>query len=338
MVSKEQMEIQRFFAMLFGIASEGYVEIRPIDHKYRPDWQKRDWIPVGDQVGFAERAVELKDDYHVFFGVCTRSNQGEGTKQYVDKMVGLWADVDGKLYEGGMKEVLETLQTYRLPPSAIVHTGHGHHGYWFLQAPYNLDQGHAQPEAMLKALQTDELESDPVSDLARVLRVPNTLNIKDPDNPLPVNIVKLEAIRYDFDQLAEKLDWEKVVERDYDLEGGGEGLSEGEYEGLEKVMQSDFITHCRKNAKALPEPLWYALITNLIVFKGGREKIHQLSKPYPKYTKQETEKKIAHALKDAPGPHTVTYLKEYGFDSKDCQQADVKSPAGLAFKDGKEDG
>lgn len=334
----EKIRIQRFVAMLFGIGDEGYVEIRPLNSEYKPDWGKRTWIPVSDQARFAKTALELKDDYHVFFGVCTRSNQGKGVKEYVKDMVCLWADLDGKDYERGIDEALEVLQTYPLAPSAIVYTGNGYHGYWFLDQPYNLAQGHTKPEAMLKTLQVDELYSDPVADLTRILRVPYTLNIKEPDNPKPVKIKKLENIRYSFDHLAEELDWEVVIKRDYDTEGGGGGLEEGNHKGIKKVLQSDFIQYCEKKAKDLPEPLWWAMITNLIPFENGRKKIHQLSKPYPGYSKEETEQKIEHALQDAPGPHTVTYLKEYGFDSKDCQKAGVKSPAGLAFQDGREDG
>lgn len=337
MISSEQMGIQKFFAMLFGIVKEGYVELRPIDAQGKPDWEKRTWIPVRAQVRFAETALKLKDDYHVFFGVCTRSNQGEGTKQYVNRMVCLWADADGKVYEGGMEQALEVLKNYRLPPSAIVATGHGYHGYWFLNKSYDLSQGHAKPEAMLKALQVEELNSDPVSDLSRVLRVPNTQNLKDPDNPKPVRIEKLTNRRYSFNKLNEELDWEAVIERDYEVKANGEGLKEENHEGIEKVLKSDFIRYCQEHAKDLSEPLWYAMITNLITFKEGRAKIHELSKPYPRYSKKETEKKIAHALKDAPGPHTVRFLREHGFESKDCEKAGVKSPAGLAFKDVEED-
>jgi len=76
----------------------------------------------------------------------------------------------------------------------------------------------------------------------------------------------------------------------------------------------------------------------LAVFgKPGKAKIHELSKPYPRYTERETEQKIGEALKAADkeiGPHTCLFIEQdLGFDCpENCQARSlgVKSPAGLA--------
>ncbi len=101
-----------------------------------------------------------------------------------------------------------------------------------------------------------------------------------------------------------------------------------------------FIQYCRDAAAALPEPHWWSMVHILAVFGDpGREEIHKLSKPYPKYTEKETDGKIKEALKAAEkeiGPHTCTFVEqELGFNCpKDCQAKNlgVKSPAGLATK------
>ena len=104
----------------------------------------------------------------------------------------------------------------------------------------------------------------------------------------------------------------------------------GSREELELVIENcDFIKQCIDFASTLTEPLWYCMISNLAVFDGGAEKIHEFSNSYPTYTWAETEAKIEHALRDTK-PHTCEYIREEGFRcSKNCE---VRSPAGLGYK------
>jgi len=110
---------------------------------------------------------------------------------------------------------------------------------------------------------------------------------------------------------------------------------------VEKLLQNcPFIRYCRDNAITLPEPWWWSMVHILAVFgQPGRAKIHELSRPYRKYTEKETNLKIEEAEKAADrevGPHTCTFIEqELGFACpKDCpaKKLDVKSPAGLAKK------
>lgn len=340
MYSEEQMQIQRFFALLFGNANGGYVELRPTNYAGSPDMEKRKWVPANEQEEFAEAALELKDKYNVYYGVATRSEEGKkkgkGTSQYLKEITCLWADLDWDDYEGGKAEARERVENLSLPPSLLINSGHGYHSYHLLENPLDLAKGHAKPKALLKALQIRKLKSDPTWDLPRLLRVLRTNNIKNPSRLTLSKPVKMVNIRYSIEELEEELPWEEVMDESYDHVEGEGGLVEGEYEGLEKVVNSDFIQYCRKNATTLSEPLWYAEITNLLPFENSRKIIHDLSRPYPDYSREETEAKIEHALSDAPGPHTVQYIKEHGFEPKDCIEAGVKSPAGLAFADGNE--
>jgi P4 family phage/plasmid primase-like protien len=110
---------------------------------------------------------------------------------------------------------------------------------------------------------------------------------------------------------------------------------------IEKLLEScAFIQHCRDDATTLSEPHWWSMVHILAVFgEPGREKIHQLSQPYPRYTERETEQKIGEALKAADremGPHTCEFIvQELGFTCpQDClaKELGAKSPAGLAYK------
>ena len=59
----------------------------------------------------------------------------------------------------------------------------------------------------------------------------------------------------------------------------------------------NFLKYCRDNAAILSEPMWYSMVTELAMIKGGEFLIHELSKPYPQYSYTETQKKIENARK-----------------------------------------
>jgi len=103
--------------------------------------------------------------------------------------------------------------------------------------------------------------------------------------------------------------------------------------GLKVVgLKCQFIKHCSKNVKTLSEPDWYAMITNIAVFRDGDAAIHKMSKPYPKYSFDETEAKIKHFHKSKTKPMTCEKIAENGFkcpmNNGTCKS---KSPAGLAY-------
>ncbi|MDA8128091.1 MAG: DUF5906 domain-containing protein [Betaproteobacteria bacterium] len=113
-----------------------------------------------------------------------------------------WVDLDcgvGKASEGKgystKREAAEALSVFRqatgIPaPSAVVDSGNGLHVYWILDAPVSAEEW-KPAAAKLKALAAKHsLLADPsrTSDLASVLRVPGTMNWKEPAQPKPVKL------------------------------------------------------------------------------------------------------------------------------------------------------
>ena len=58
-----------------------------------------------------------------------------------------------------------------------------------------------------------------------------------------------------------------------------------------------FLQHCRDNADTLSEPEWFSMISILAQIENSDELIHSLSEPYPKYSYEETQRKIDNARK-----------------------------------------
>ena len=110
---------------------------------------------------------------------------------------------------------------------------------------------------------------------------------------------------------------------------GGSGTAR-----LEKVLECNFLVHCREHAADLSEPLWYDMCTNLANFPGGGEAIHRLSAiDTRRYNREDTDKKISQAVEALSqkgfGPHTCEKIKEHGFSCPRLGECEVKAPAGL---------
>ncbi len=67
------------------------------------------------------------------------------------------------------------------------------------------------------------------------------------------------------------------------------------------------LRFCRDNSSDLPEPMWHSMITVLAQIEGSDELIHELSADYPKYSYEETQKKIDYARKFGH-PQSCKYL------------------------------
>jgi len=318
----------RFFEVLFPWRS--FVELRFI----RNGEIHRTWIPT-HEVGKILTTVNhyTKQRWNSYYGVASRKRQGGGTKADLDYVNAVWIDVDTDK-EGLSKEVVvEKLLDWLLPPSIIVDSGHGVHCYWLLREP---TKDFRQVEKINLGL-AKELGGDTKTyDATRILRVPGTTNWKDPSNPVPVRIIHFDPDkRYNLLTLD---DWSVEVE-EYDESKKLTVEQQFDNEIVDRVIEECmFLKHCKEDAKTLDEPSWYCMITNLTAL-GAIEKIHELSKPYYKppnrYTKEETDQKIKHALRDAFGPHTCAYIQNVlGFKCpQDCPwKGKVKSPAGIAWK------
>lgn len=144
---------------------------------------------------------------NIYFGVHLRSRR-EGTKDAIHTVRCLFVDLDAKDLSGGKAEALKRLREFALLPSIIVDSGHGHHAYWLFKEPEQIT--HADDvqkiESYLKALATALGADLHAAELARVLRMPGTFNVKDPAAPLLATIIHFEPERQynlsDFEFLA----------------------------------------------------------------------------------------------------------------------------------------
>jgi len=188
-------EKKEFFQTLFK-GSKGYIEIRSIDPKGKV---KQDWYEVSelDRLLYELEKPQFKR-VNTYFGVCPRRTK-KGTEKDVSQANCLWVDLDAKDREE--KRSIETkLDDFDPPPSIIISSGHGYHCYWLFDKPEEITsyQDILRVKGYNKGL-AEELKGDKGIDLSRILRVPGTKNLKNPEETLAVTIDKFEPqIRYCF--------------------------------------------------------------------------------------------------------------------------------------------
>lgn len=255
---------------------------------------------------------------NIYFGVATRN--GGGTKNDIVDIPAAWIDVDFK--DTPEEDAISRLNGFPLKPSCIVSTGGGFHVYWHFREP--LDKGDIPAvERMLKRLAAYFKGDRAATDASRVLRLPGSFNQKY-DPPRPVRIISLQDHRYSIDDFDDLLPALKESARE------STGSTYTRSEQTERLMQCAFMRHCADNSASLSEPLWFAMISNgARVSPGGPELCHELSRDYPKYTRQETDTKILHAM-NGSAAITCRQIKEYGFDCK--MECEVKAPIGLLWR------
>lgn len=102
-------------------------------------------------------------------------------KRYIAAVNCLYGEFDVKDY-GSKAAILAHIEAASWPPpSVIVDSGGGIHGYWLLREPWllNSDETRAAAEIVQRGWVQRVIGADPaVHDLVRILRIPGTLNFK----------------------------------------------------------------------------------------------------------------------------------------------------------------
>lgn len=132
--------------------------------------------------------------------------QARCTAGNIAGITGLWADIDiyhpGAHAKANLPEddnaALNILKTANARPTLIVHSGYGLQAWWLFKEPWIFADQAERNQAAALAHKWDQyirqtahslgFDTDSVGDLARVLRIPGTLNGKIPDDPKHVKL------------------------------------------------------------------------------------------------------------------------------------------------------
>ncbi|HZT29210.1 MAG TPA: hypothetical protein VFA33_04970 [Bryobacteraceae bacterium] len=177
-----------------------------------------------DPAKAAEFAASTGQQKDVYVGVgCSKQQYGPARRCKSDEITGLagiGTDLDllsqahKKALPATIPDALKIVPA-AMPPSIIVSTGNGLHPWWLFKEPLNFEND-AERQAAARLLtrwhKMLELNAaahgwtyDKLADLARILRIPGTRNLKDPKNPKDVTVLSVTDRRYNFSDFEEFL-------------------------------------------------------------------------------------------------------------------------------------
>jgi len=136
--------------------------------------------------------------YHVYFGVNPRSVKGKGKQDDIQDVVCLWLDIDAKNFQEGKPEAEKRIHEFQMKPNIIIDSGRGYHCYWVLQEPI-INKTEAQGKEIkqiLSGLATALGADKQTFNFDRLMRLPGTANLKDPENPKPCSIVQVNGEQF----------------------------------------------------------------------------------------------------------------------------------------------
>jgi len=177
-----------------------------------------------DVAAAAEFVVKARGlDVYVGVGL-SRADRGPTHRCVSDDVAGIsgfWADLDlkseahTKALPATIAEAISIIPEC-MPPTVVIATGNGAHAWWLFKEPYVFDDAEDRKDTALLVSRWQTLlrlrasqrgwAFDRLSDLARVLRIPGTANMKDPNNPKGVTLHSATDRRYNLSDFQDYLD------------------------------------------------------------------------------------------------------------------------------------
>ena len=256
----------RFLDFLFAGSSNGFVEFRFFSAGRKPKVIERPaYLPLPlNQEQLAAEVLAHNGQRMITVGPaprCRVPGRGSAAKDHDVLQVGcVWANVDNKDATGGAVEVIRRITDLPLRPSVVVDTGYGYHVYYVFHAP--LRAGRLMVWSELMPCLRDACYADAKISLSQVMRLPGTLNIKEP-LPVPCEIVEEYSswTRYDPAEVREAL------EKRFTLGGVGKMSKSGAARELpfsQAALSADALRQ-----RGVPAELIKAIVTGRINPRPG---------------------------------------------------------------------
>jgi hypothetical protein len=284
---------------------------------------------VHDIDEMAEKAQQLVDQkINAYFAVASfKEGSEKRTQENAQWMKSFWLDLDcgpNKPFPN-QAAALEALENFRnetgLPEPTVVNSGNGIHVYWLLNHYISSVDWSPIARKLKRACEFLGLEADPAvtADEARILRIPTTLNFKNPSEPKevfeiqrgePLSASEFDAHLSQLDLPEEKKPRVKVDAAE--LSETAKALIGNRTSKFKKLVRKsvrdngcNVIKHVVLNQADLEEPLWRAGLSIAWACEDRDEAIHLMSKNHPHYNPDDTLEKAS----QTKGPYTCEVIR-----------------------------
>lgn len=321
------------------------VEVVPPTKKYPKAYFKHFFYPSTEAA--LEAIEQFTDSKRSIYHACSTFQNDARTQAESLAIKTFWADLDcgeGKAYPN-QKDAIVALGKFKaamnLPTPMIVSSGNGIHAYWVLEEEINSAEWSRTAVQFKQVCRHLKFHADPsrTSDSASILRPVGSKNFKDPKNPKDVVVLKaMTPMPYaDFKQsitnylesneIIPELPLAKTQGLNGDLSGGQEYPPSSAHQIADGCAQVRLMRDTRGD---IEEPLWYACIGVLKHTMEGEPLIHEWSKGYKGYDKDETDRKI---IQWTIGPATCQRLESLnpGACEGCAKRGEINSPISLGY-------
>jgi hypothetical protein len=292
----------------------------------------------------------LAQERDVYFGVAKYKTAAGRSKENVASLRAFWLDLDcgaakaeinkktGKPngyidQQTALLDLQRFCKTTGLPRPIIVNSGRGIHVYWPLTEDISREEWEFVATKLHALCIAHDLYADAaVFEVARILRVPGTLNFKD-SPPTPVEViatgrpVSLAAFKVTLGITVSPAPAAPKRE----LTELGKLMQENMVSSFNKIMVRSTngngcgqLLDCYKNQDVISEPRWFNALSVAKFCVDADTAIHRMSAKHPDYDAATTVTKIQHIV----GPHTCDVFERNnpgGCDS--CPfKGKIKSP------------
>lgn len=293
-------------------------------------------------VATTEEVQELSEqllaaDFDVYFGVAKYKTDANRTKDNVQALRAFWLDIDcgdAKAVPNAktgiaagyatQADAFHALRTFcadtGLPSPTVVNSGRGVHVYWPLNEDVTREQWEPVATALYQlCLAHGMLVDAAVFEVARILRIPGTLNFKDnPPQPVtllrngtPVSLASFAALVGIVPATATPSP-PPLPKNKRPLTELGQAMQNNIASSFAKIMARSAagdgcqqLLDCHTNQATLPEPRWFDALSIAKFCTDKDTAIHTLSDQHPGYNAATTEAKLTHIV----GPHTCAVFE-----------------------------
>ena len=290
-----------------------------------------------------ERAAQKfdADGFDVYFALSTFEEPTNRKGANAHELKSLFIDLDcGPLKEyPSQQAAVAALRGFckqlSLPKPLMVNSGRGVHAYWPLTEAVSAKDWLVAAESLKQACADHGLLADPAvtSDVARVLRVPDTHNYKG-EPPLPVDFFGVSMPEpVVLSEFVGKLG--VLLKPVFNIDLGNDALYDAYADNSENVFktiikktvegrgceQLKFIATCQNEVS---EPLWRAGLSIAKFCSDGNTAAVKISSKHPAYNEEDMRKK----MDEIKGPYTCARFDE--LNEGTCQNCPlwgkIKSP------------
>lgn len=346
---------------------QGYIGIVGLKSSSKP---VQSFFPPGDYQAAVNKVMQLcaqgQDSY---FCTSTLKDGSSRKADNVHRVRCLKIDIDvapeNPAKYASKRHAVAELGTFcektKLPVPAVVDSGNGLHAYWSLTGALDADAGKRYGEKLKVICAACGLKADPAvtGDLARILRVPGTMNFKDPAHPKAVKLkisvepVDTGAMLALLDKLYNEHCGSLVMHSQLDeltlgalpaylqhaeIDDTTRSLLEGRPKSFAVLLEKSLtgkgcaqIADIFRRQAEQDEPRWRGGLSVAYYCADGGQAIHDLSCRYPNYRHDETLKKASQIA----GPYTCkTFESNWPALCKECpHKGKVASPIVLGTLD-----